>query len=133
MTLKQLNISVGIIRNANHEIFITQRDASSHMAGFWEFPGGKIESGETAAQALIRELQEEVGIDTRDPVAVRTLQHTFPDRIVNLHFFLVESWNGEPYGKEGQPKRWVAQSALKESDFPPANAEIILLLLAGKI
>lgn len=129
MTLKQLNIAVGIIRNPNHEIFITQRDGSSHMAGFWEFPGGKIESGETPAQALIRELQEEVGIDARDPVMIRTLEHRFPDRVVNLHFFMVETWSGEPYGKEGQPKRWVAQTALKEEDFPPANAEVVIALI----
>jgi 8-oxo-dGTP diphosphatase len=64
VTVKKVNIAVGIIRNADKQIFITQRDASSHMAGFWEFPGGKIESGETAEQALVRELQEEVGICT---------------------------------------------------------------------
>ncbi len=133
MTLKQRNIAVGIIRNAQKEIFITQRDASSHMAGFWEFPGGKIESGETPAEALIRELQEEVGIDAHKPVLVLTLKHTFPDRIVNLHFFMVEEWSGEPYGKEGQPKRWVAQSELKESDFPPANAEVVIALQNNEI
>jgi 8-oxo-dGTP diphosphatase len=131
--IKQRNIAVGIIRNAQQEIFLTLRDPSSHMAGFWEFPGGKIESGETPAQAVIRELQEEVGIDARDPVLIRTLKHTFPDRIVNLHFFMVEQWSGEPYGKEGQPKRWVAQNALKESDFPPANAEIVIALQNGEI
>jgi len=133
VSIKQLNISVGIIRNAQKEIFITQRDASSHMAGFWEFPGGKIESGETAEQALIRELQEEVGIDAAEPELIRTLQHTFPDRIVNLHFFLVQNWAGEPYGKEGQPKRWLAQSEIKQSDFPPANAEIVKALLNDEI
>ncbi|WP_037377308.1 8-oxo-dGTP diphosphatase MutT [Serratia sp. M24T3] len=131
--MKQRNIAVGIIRNAQKEIFLTLRDPSSHMAGFWEFPGGKIESGETPVEALVRELQEEVGIDTRHPVLIRTLQHTFPDRIVNLHFFIVEQWSGEPYGKEGQPMRWVAQSELKESDFPPANAEIVIALQKGEI
>lgn len=131
--MKQRNISVGIIRNTQKEIFLTLRDPSSHMAGFWEFPGGKIESGETPEQALIRELQEEVGIDAREPVLIRTLTHTFPDRIVNLHFFIVEQWSGEPYGKEGQPKRWVAQSELKETDFPPANAEVVIALQKGEI
>jgi 8-oxo-dGTP diphosphatase len=133
VTVKKVNIAVGIIRNADKEIFITQRDASSHMAGFWEFPGGKIESGETAEQALVRELQEEVGIDASAPELVRTLEHKFPDRIVNLHFFLVQHWTGEPYGKEGQPKRWVAQRELKESDFPPANAEVVTALQKGEI
>ncbi|PKE32686.1 8-oxo-dGTP diphosphatase MutT [Rahnella sp. AA] len=125
MTLKQLNIAAGIIRNSAKEIFITQRDASSHMAGFWEFPGGKIEAGETPEQAVIRELQEEVGIDAEAPVLLKTLEHRFPDRIITLYFFLVEEWQGEPYGKEGQPKRWVKQSELKAEEFPPANEAIV--------
>jgi 8-oxo-dGTP diphosphatase len=133
VSLNQRHISVGIIRNSQREIFITQRDASSHMAGFWEFPGGKIEAGETAVDALIRELQEEVGIEAAEPELIRTLQHHFPDRVIHLHFFLVQSWAGEPYGKEGQPKRWVAQTELKEDDFPPANAEIVAALKLGQI
>ncbi|QLK63170.1 8-oxo-dGTP diphosphatase MutT [Enterobacteriaceae bacterium Kacie_13] len=126
--MKQLNISVGIIRNEQKEIFITQRDASSHMAGFWEFPGGKIESGETPEQAVIRELQEEVGIEPISPVLLDSLEHRFPDRIITLHFFMVENWKGEPYGKEGQPKRWVEQSQLNEAEFPPANEAIVRAL-----
>lgn len=125
MTLKQLNIAAGIIRNSGKEIFITQRDASSHMAGFWEFPGGKIEAGETPDQAVIRELQEEVGIEAKAPVLLKTLEHRFPDRIITLYFFLVEEWQGEPYGKEGQPKRWVKQSDLKAEEFPPANEAVV--------
>ncbi|MBF7994519.1 8-oxo-dGTP diphosphatase MutT [Rahnella laticis] len=125
MTLKQLNIAAGIIRNSCKEIFITQRDASSHMAGYWEFPGGKIEAGETPEQAVIRELQEEVGIEAKAPVLLKTLVHRFPDRIITLYFFLVEDWQGEPYGKEGQPKRWVKQSDLKAEEFPPANEAVV--------
>ena len=128
VTIKQLNISVGIIRNTQKEIFITQRDASSHMAGFWEFPGGKIESGETPEQAVIRELQEEVGIEAISLVLLDTLEHRFPDRIITLHFFMVEDWKGEPYGKEGQPKRWISQSQLNEAEFPPANEAIVRAL-----
>jgi len=133
MTLKRLTISVGIIRNSQHEIFITQREAASHMAGFWEFPGGKVEAGENPAQAVIRELKEEVGIDAENPLLIKTLEHIFPDRVITLHFHLVEQWQGEPYGKEGQPKRWVPQTELKVGEFPPANESIVKALISGEI
>ncbi|CNB79106.1 8-oxo-dGTP diphosphatase MutT [Yersinia intermedia] len=126
--MKHLQIAVGIIRNAQQEIFITQRAADSHMAGFWEFPGGKVEQGETAELALKRELSEEVGIVVQEAVLLNVLEHTFTDRIVTLSFYMVEAWDGEPFGREGQPIRWVRQSELVAEEFPPANATIIALL-----
>ncbi len=126
--LKHLQIAVGIIRNSQQEIFITQRAADSHMAGFWEFPGGKVEQGETAELALKRELSEEVGIVVQEAVLLNVLEHTFTDRIVTLSFYMVEAWDGEPFGREGQPIRWVRQSELVAEEFPPANATIIALL-----
>lgn len=126
--LKHLQIAVGIIRNSQQEIFITQRAADSHMAGFWEFPGGKVEQGETAELALKRELSEEVGIVVQEAVLLNVLEHTFTDRIVTLSFYMVEAWDGEPFGREGQPIRWVRQSELVAEEFPPANAAIIALL-----
>ncbi|EKN3738505.1 8-oxo-dGTP diphosphatase MutT [Yersinia enterocolitica] len=128
--MKHLQIAVGIIRNSQQEIFITQRAADSHMAGFWEFPGGKIEQGETPEVALKRELLEETGISVKEAVLLKVLEHTFTDRIVTLSFYMVEAWDGEPFGREGQPMRWVKQSDLLAEEFPPANAAIIELLTA---
>ena len=129
--MKILQIAVGIIRNDAGEIYITQRAADAHMANKWEFPGGKIEAGETAEEAMIRELEEEVGITASTPQLFDKLEYAFPDRHITLWFWLVERWQGEPWGKEGQPGRWVAQNALIADEFPPANAPVIEKLIAG--
>ena len=123
--MKILQIAVGIIRNDAGEIYITQRAADAHMANKWEFPGGKIEAGETAEEAMIRELEEEVGITASEPQLFDKLEYEFPDRHIMLWFWLVENWQGEPWGKEGQPGRWIAQNALIADEFPPANAPVI--------
>ena len=127
--MKILQIAVGIIRNDAGEIYITQRAADAHMANKWEFPGGKIEAGETAVEAMIRELEEEVGITASEPQLFDKLEYAFPDRHITLWFWLVENWQGEPWGKEGQPGRWVAQNALIADEFPPANAPVIEKLI----
>ena len=129
--MKILQISVGIIRNADGEIYITQRAADSHMAHKWEFPGGKIEAGETPEEAVIRELQEEVGIAATSLHQFDKLEYQFPDRHITLWVWMVDGWEGEPWGKEGQPGRWVAQRDLVADEFPPANVPVIEKLIAG--
>ena len=128
--MKILQISVGIIRNAAGEIYNTQRAADSHMAHKWEFPGGKIEAGETPEEAVIRELQEEVGIAATSLHQFDKLEYQFPDRHITLWFWMVDGWEGEPWGKEGQPGRWVAQQDLVADEFPPANVPVIEKLIA---
>ena len=114
--MKKLQIAVGIIRNPQGEIFITQRAADAHMANKLEFPGGKIESDET--------------ITVTTSSLFDKLEYQFPDRHITLWFFLVESWQGEPWGKEGQPGRWMAGPTLDPAAFPPANEPVISKLIA---
>lgn len=129
--MKYLQVAVGIIRDDQQQIFLAQRAASVHMGNMWEFPGGKIEEGETPEQALKRELLEETGIEALNAVPYDIIDHSYSDLRVTLHFFIVDRWNGEPYGREGQPQRWVAQGQLNAAEFPPANAEIVARLKAG--
>ncbi|QDY40989.1 8-oxo-dGTP diphosphatase MutT [Candidatus Pantoea soli] len=131
--MKHLQVAVGIIRNASRQIFLARRAASSYMANKWEFPGGKIEQDETAEQALKRELMEETGIEVTAATAIGQADHSYDDLRVTLHFFLVEGWQGEPYGREGQPQRWVAQRDLIADEFPPANHALIARLVADEL
>ncbi|WOC01003.1 MULTISPECIES: 8-oxo-dGTP diphosphatase MutT [unclassified Providencia] len=128
MEKKHLHIAAGIIRNPEQKIFITKRPEGTHMAGFWEFPGGKLEVNESPEAALIRELEEEVGIVVTKNELFHRVDHEFDDRFITLYFFMVSSWENEPYGREGQDSCWVSQHELKAEEFPPANRIIVDLL-----
>ena len=129
--MTHLNIAVGIIRNKDQQIFITRRAAEGLMANKLEFPGGKVEAGETPEQGLVRELEEEVGIQAQHFTLFTRKEVQFGERQVTLWFYLVEQWQGEPWGKEGQPGGWIPQSELKPADFPPANQTVIEQLQSG--
>ncbi|WP_127959476.1 8-oxo-dGTP diphosphatase MutT [Serratia microhaemolytica] len=126
--MKQLTIAVGIICNAQQQILITRRAAGTHLAGFWEFPGGKVEPGESVEQALSRELQEEVGITPQQPTRLNVTEHQFDDRTVTLNFYLVNAWSGNAYNREGQQMCWVHRHQLSQYQFPAANQAVIELL-----
>ncbi|WP_407331446.1 8-oxo-dGTP diphosphatase MutT [Enterovibrio sp. 27052020O] len=126
MDKKRIHIAVGIILNPDRsQIFITQRPAKAHKGGFWEFAGGQVEHGETAEQAVIRELEEEVGIAATDIEAFMSMTHDYPDKALTFDFFLIKAFDGVPYGKEGQPGQWVAISALPNFTFPEANEPVL--------
>ncbi|MGW1369664.1 8-oxo-dGTP diphosphatase MutT, partial [Providencia hangzhouensis] len=99
MEKKHLHIAAGIIRNPEQKIFITKRPEGTHMAGFWEFPGGKLEVNESPEAALIRELEEEVGVVVTKNELFHRVDHEFDDRFITLYFFMVSSWENEPYGR----------------------------------
>ena len=108
-------------------LLITRRQAGVHLEGYWEFPGGKCNAGETLAVCLARELREELDVDARVGEEVFTTTHAYPERQVELHFFRCEL-RGEPRPQQGQEMRWVRRDELHALEFPPADEELIRVL-----
>ncbi|WP_346351552.1 8-oxo-dGTP diphosphatase MutT [Oceanimonas sp. AH20CE76] len=125
---KSVLVAVGVIENAAGEIFVCRRGESQHQAFKWEFPGGKVEAGETVPQALARELEEEIGIRVTVCEPLMRIEHDYGDKQVTLDIRRVTAFTGEPHGREGQPSRWVSVSELHSYDFPAANSPIVAKL-----
>ena len=109
---------------------VTRRQAGTHLAGVWEFPGGKCESGETLAACLVRELREELGVEATSGEEIFTTAHDYTDRCVELHFLRC-AFAGEPVPQLGQDMRWATKADLATLEFPPADAELIRRLTEG--
>jgi 8-oxo-dGTP diphosphatase len=123
-----LHVAAGILRNAAGAVLITERLCDGPYNGLWEFPGGKIRAGELPAVALQRELREELGIDVGSVEPFMNLSHNYPDRSVDLEFFLVKEWHGEPSGLEGQRIRWIDTAELSADELLPADAPLVAAL-----
>jgi len=122
------HVAAGILRNEGGQVLITERTEAGPFYGLWEFPGGKIHAGEAATAALKRELLEELGIEVTAVEPFMNLTHEYPDRTVDLEFFVVPAWRGEPTGLEGQSLRWVDVSDLRTDELLPADEPIVKLL-----
>ncbi len=125
---KRVHVAVGVIRNHDGRILVARRSAGQHLGGLWEFPGGKVEAGESVEQALARELHEELGIEVLAHSALCCIQHDYSDKSVLLDVWIVNAFSGTAQGKEGQPLRWLFPHELKHTDFPQANRAIIRAL-----
>ncbi|EIU6790800.1 8-oxo-dGTP diphosphatase MutT [Vibrio parahaemolyticus] len=124
--MKRIHIVAAIIFNQDKsQIFITKRPDDKHKGGFWEFPGGKVELGETVEHAMVRELEEEVGIRVIEQAPFEHLEYDYPDKSLKFDFITVSQFENEPYGREGQEGRWVAVGELGDYTFPEANVPIL--------
>lgn len=122
---KQLAVAAAVIRGADGRILLAKRADHLHQGGLWEFPGGKLEAGETPRQALDRELKEELGIEVTSARPLLEVRHHYPEHSVLLHVFEVSAFNGQPHGAEGQPLAWVTPAQLVDYEFPAANGPIV--------
>jgi len=123
-----VHVAVGVLRNDQGQVLISLRADEAHQGGLWEFPGGKVEPGESVEQALSREVEEELGICVHSCTPFIQISHDYEDKSVLLDVWNVQSFSGVPRGREGQQIEWRAQSALCVDDFPRANARIIRAL-----
>ncbi|PJE27608.1 8-oxo-dGTP diphosphatase [Pseudooceanicola antarcticus] len=130
MSKKIILVSAVALIDVDGRVLLAQRPEGKSMAGLWEFPGGKVEAGETPEAALIRELQEELGIDTwASCLAPLTFaSHSYDDFHLLMPLFACRKWQGVPQPKEGQTLAWARGNELRNYPMPPADIPLIPLL-----
>ena len=120
-----IHVAAGILRNDAGEVLLAERMGDGPFRGLWEFPGGKINDGESPQAALQRELREEIGIDVVASELFLSLSHQYDDRAVDLEFFTVDDWRGEPTGLEGQRLRWACLADIDAAELLPADGPLL--------
>ena len=124
-----IEVAAAVIQRPDGRFLLAQRPAGKVYAGYWEFPGGKVEAGEPAERALARELHEELGIDVKRAYPWITREHVYPHGHVRLNFFRVLEWQGEPQPREDQAIAWQALDAPMAAPMLPANAPVLASLV----
>lgn len=124
-----IQVAAGIVMK-DQQVLIARRHAHQHQGERWEFPGGKLENGESPLDALRREMREEVAIEVLKAEPFLTTEYNYPDKCVELHFFKVTEFAGMPEHQENQVMRWVPMSELHQYQFPDAN-QVVVQALCG--
>ncbi len=118
------HVTAALIRQ-DGKLLITKRPEGVHLAGLWEFPGGKQEAGETLEACLEREIREELGVRVKAGTRLVTVEHEYPSRRITLHLFQCARLEGQPRGLEGQETKWIDPKDIRRYPFPPADLQII--------
>lgn len=121
---KHIQVAAAVIFK-NGLFLLSKRKDDQHQGGKWEFPGGKIDQGETVEQATIRELREELGIEVTHQENFMALDFEYPEKKVSLHFQLVRDFDGQEYGVEGQLVDWFDDKQIQQLEFPDANKPVL--------
>jgi 8-oxo-dGTP diphosphatase len=125
---RKVRVAAGLLIDAEGRLLITDRSQAAAMQEFWEFPGGKLAGGESAEEALRRELVEELGVEITSCVHLHSLEYDYPEMRVEIDFFLVRKWRGTPSGIEGQALRWLRPAEISPGMLLPADAPVLDLL-----
>ena len=127
MTKPLVIVVAAALMNADHKILFAERPQGKSMAGLWEFPGGKVEAGETPEQALVREMFEELNIviDPKDLEPLTFASHEYDTFHMLMPLYVCKTWKGELFGREGQCFEWAEMSNLKNYPMPPADLPLI--------
>ena len=128
-----VSVAAAVLQRPDGKVLLAQRLAGTPYPGYWEFPGGKLEAGESARQALARELHEELGIDVVRAAPWLTQRYDYPHARVELNFFRVFGWRGEPHGRDGQAIAWQTPGAFDVAPLLPANTTILRALELPKV
>ncbi|HEX8911870.1 MAG TPA: 8-oxo-dGTP diphosphatase MutT [Humisphaera sp.] len=123
--MKRVEVVIGIVRDGERVLICRRRADNPVLPGYWEFPGGKVESGETREDALRRELSEELQIDVRPTASLEPIEHAYPTAVVTLWPYVCELLGGTPTAVGCAEVRWVRPADLPTYEFPPANADLI--------
>ncbi len=123
-----IHVVAGVIRDGAGRVLVAERPAGKHLAGFWEFPGGKSDPGETPLDALRRELAEELGIEVLSAEPLIAVPWTYPEKKIVLDAWLVTAFTGEVHAREHEALRWVDPGALAALPMPPADTPIVTAL-----
>ena len=129
--LKTIEVSAALIFRGG-KLLITQRHATSHVGGLWEFPGGKREAGETFEQCLVREIREELGVEISVGQLFEEVRHDYPEKSVHLKFFLCKLVSGEPQAIDCAAVKWVDKGGLDAHEFPAADGRLLERLKGGQ-
>jgi mutator protein MutT len=130
--LPLVNVAVAVIERAGRYL-VTRRPVGSHLAGCWEFPGGKRQADETWQQCLARELREELGVSATVGRRLRTIRFDYPDCRVQLVVFECAILEGRPRAKAADGLRWMSAAELARAPFPPANRVLVELLASRSV
>lgn len=127
-----VQVAAGLIVRGGRYL-IARRKADVHLGGFWEFPGGKREGGESLEACLRRELREELGIEITPPVFFQAVRYDYPEKTVELHFFRCSIAAGEERALDCDEIRWATLMELSDFEFPPADRPLVEILMQDRI